>query len=126
LMKKSSNDLFQLIPSLTKDEKRYFKLFADLQKGEKNYLKLFKVIDGQTEYDETLVINDLQQEPFIKYLPQAKKYLQALIVKSLRVFYAESSPEAQMKTLLHEVEILYEKRLYRQCRKALSKAKEIA
>ena len=44
-------NLFLLIKSLTKAEKRYFRLFAG-QTGSLNYIKLFDVIDNQVEYDE--------------------------------------------------------------------------
>ena len=49
---KPSSELFNLIKSLTKSEKRFFKLSSSLQSGEKNYLKIFDAIDEQDEYDE--------------------------------------------------------------------------
>ncbi len=49
---KPSTELFQLIKSLSKSEKRYFKLTSSLQSGEKNYMKLFDAIEAQYEYDE--------------------------------------------------------------------------
>mgnify|MGYP000023314336 CR=1 FL=1 len=52
---KPSNELFQLIKSLTKSEKRYFKLSSSLQSGEKNYMKLFDIIEIQDEYDEPAI-----------------------------------------------------------------------
>ena len=50
---KPSNELFDLIQSLTKSEKRFFKLHSSLQSGDKNYLRLFDAIDRMKEYDET-------------------------------------------------------------------------
>ncbi len=49
-----SNQLFQLIKSLNKSEKRYFNLYASRHTiGEKNnYVILFEAIDKQIEYDE--------------------------------------------------------------------------
>lgn len=49
---KPSVELFNLIKSLTKSEKRYFKLTSTLQSGEKNYLRLFEAIENQKVYDE--------------------------------------------------------------------------
>ena len=45
-----SDDLFQLIKSLTKPEKIYFKKFSSIfiEKESSNYLKLFDEIDKQT------------------------------------------------------------------------------
>ena len=49
---KPSTELFQLIKSLSKSEKRYFKLTSSLQSGDKNYMKLFDAIELQDSYDE--------------------------------------------------------------------------
>jgi len=42
---KPSTELFDLIKSLSKSEKRFFKLSSSLQTGDKNYLKIFDAID---------------------------------------------------------------------------------
>ena len=44
--------LFALIKSLTKAEKRYFKLFASVNNTDANYILLFDAIDAQDVYDE--------------------------------------------------------------------------
>ncbi|MCF8434678.1 MAG: hypothetical protein K9G37_09415 [Crocinitomicaceae bacterium] len=49
---KPSTELYKLIKSLTKSEKRFFKLSSSLQSGDKNYLKIFDFIEGQGKYDE--------------------------------------------------------------------------
>ena len=53
-MKTVSEELFQLIKSLSKQEKRYFKLYASRHViGEKNkYVQLFDAIDKQAAYNE--------------------------------------------------------------------------
>ena len=47
-MKTPSQDLYKLIKSLTKTEKRYFSKFAEKHVigDQNNYYKLFKVIDN--------------------------------------------------------------------------------
>ena len=50
---KPSPELFNLIQSLSKSEKRFFKLSSSLQEGEKNYLKLFETIEKQQQYNES-------------------------------------------------------------------------
>ena len=72
---KSSDDLYQLIKSLTNNEKRYFKLFASLQSGKKNYLRLFEAMDKQQVYDEGKVKEPFKGEKFINHLPSEKNYL---------------------------------------------------
>ena len=51
---KAKSDLFQLIKSLTKSEKRYFKLYAKMHglHGNQNYLILFDQIDKLAQESE--------------------------------------------------------------------------
>ena len=52
-MKTPSHDLFLLISSMSKTEKRYFKKFSELHGKEDNqYLLLFDAIAKQKEFDE--------------------------------------------------------------------------
>jgi hypothetical protein len=44
-MKTKSNNLFLLIKSLSKAEKRYFRLLSNLQNGDKTYVFLFDLYD---------------------------------------------------------------------------------
>lgn len=123
---KPSTELFQLIKSLTKSEKRYFKLSSSLQSGEKNYLKLFEAIELQSEYDEDAIKEQFKAETFIKHLPSEKNHLYNLILKSLRGFYADNSAAAVLQEHLRNIELLYNKALYKECSKYITKAKTIA
>ncbi|PHR47628.1 MAG: hypothetical protein COA32_06645 [Fluviicola sp.] len=123
---KPSNELFVLIRSLTKSEKRFFKLSSAIQTGEKNYLKIFDFIDGLEEYDEEALKEEFKRETFVKHLPSEKNHLYKLILKSLRSFYSEQSSASILKEELKNVEILYNKALYKECRKFLKRAKKIA
>ena len=53
-MKTPSKNLFNLIKTLTKSEKRYFKIEASKHGGDKknHYVKLFDAIEAMNEYDE--------------------------------------------------------------------------
>lgn len=88
---KPSNELFNLIKSLTKSEKRFFKLSSSIQSGEKNYFKLFDYIDDQSEYDEAKLKEHFKTERFIKHLPSEKNHLYKLILKSLRQFHGDQN-----------------------------------
>src|SRR5690606_38553536 len=103
---KPSNELFKLIKSLTKSEKRFFKLSSSLQSGDKNYLKLFDYIEKQEVYDEEEVKKYFKEERFIQHLPSEKNHLYKLILKSLRSFYSEQSVSSILKQELKNIEIL--------------------
>lgn len=123
---KPSNELFDLISSLSKSEKRFFKLNSSLQSGEKNYLKLFDYIEKHSTYDEAALKKHFQYEKFIKHLPSEKNHLYKLILKSLRAYYADHSIKSQLKQEIKNVEILYQKALYKECNKFLKRAKKVA
>ena len=123
---KPSTELFKLIKSLTKSEKRFFKLSSSLQAGDKNYLKIFDYIEKQSSYDEEELKEFFAKETFIKHLPSEKNHLYKLVLKSLRSFYSEQSVMSLLKQEMKNIEILYNKALYRECEKFVSRAKEIA
>lgn len=123
---KPSNELYKLIKSLTKSEKRFFKLSSALQSGEKNYLKIFDFIEKQSEYNEDELKDFFSEETFVKHLPSEKNHLYRLILKSLRVYYSEQSASSILKQELKNVEILYNKALYKECEKFVQRAKNLA
>lgn len=123
---KPSNELYKLIKSLTKSEKRFFKLSSALQSGEKNYLKIFDFIEKQGAYREEDLKEFFQNETFVKHLPSEKNHLYRLILKSLRVYYSEQSASSILKQELKNVEILYNKALYKECEKFVQRAKSLA
>jgi len=123
---KPSNELFHLIKSLTKSEKRFFKLSSSIQAGDKNYFKLFDYIDSQSVYDEKKLKTHFQKERFVKHLPSEKNHLYKLILKSLRQFYGEQSASSILKQEIKNIEILYNKALHKEATKFLNRAKKIA
>lgn len=123
---KPSNELFDLIKSLTKSEKRFFKLSSSIQSGEKNYFKLFDYIDSQSTYDEKKLKEHFEKERFIKHLPSEKNHLYKLILKSLRQFYGEQSASSILKQEIKNIELLYNKALHKEATKFLKRAKKLA
>jgi tetratricopeptide (TPR) repeat protein len=123
---KPSNELFDLIKSLTKSEKRFFKLQSALQSGDKNYVRLFDLIDKMSEYDEENVKKTFKGEKFIKHLPSEKNHLYKLILKALRSYYGETSVSSMLKQEIKNIEILYNKALFEECSKFLERAKKLA
>ena len=124
-MAKKGN-LFALIKSLSKAEKRYFRLFVNSQGSGKNYLLLFDAIEQQEEYDEKALKEQFKGQAFIRQLHVTKIYLNKLILKSLRNFYSAHSRESELKDLLRDIEILFQKELYDQCFYVIQKAEKLS
>ena len=124
-MKTVSNDLFDLIQSLTKQEKRYFKLYASRHViGEQNkYVLLFDAIGKQKSYDEPKIKIKFKGQTFIKQLHVTKNYLYNLILRSLRDYTSSESDKAY--ELLRNAKILYKKGLRTQSEKVLARAKKL-
>lgn len=126
-MKTVSNDLFELIKSLSRQEKRYFKLYAARHViGEQNnYVLLFDAIDRQEAYDEGRIREQFSDKAFTRQLHVLKNYLYKLIMDSLRNFH-DAGSEDQFFTLLRNAQLLFDRGLYRQSEKVFSKAKRMA
>lgn len=117
-----SNDLFDLIHAMTKSEKRYFKLFSSGQSGDKEYINLFNSISKQEVYDEEILKKQLKISSF----PTVKTYLYNLILRSLRSQQLNQNISLQLKDMLKDIEILYQKGLYDQCSRLITKARKVA
>lgn len=126
---KASDNLFNLIKSLTKSEKRYFKIIASKKNEDgkgNNYLQLFNAIDKQEEYDEEKIIRQFAKTTFIKHLPSEKNYLYFNILKALVLFHEGNLGFIELDEIRNCATILYNKGLYDQCNKMLTKARKFA
>lgn len=124
-MKTPSNDIFNLIQSMTKAEKRYFSQTATLHKvGEQNnYYKLFKVIDNQSIYEESIVKLAMQRQGVTQHFTALKFQLIERILESLHQFYQKSSITETIKRELHFCQILMDKNHLEMANKRLLKIK---
>lgn len=123
---KPTTELYDLIKSLSKSEKRFFKLSSSLQAGEKNYIRLFDAIEEQEEYDEERIKQKFKGETFILHFPSEKNHLYKQILKALRNFHAENSINNILRIEIKNIEILYKKALYKECAKFVARAKKMA
>lgn len=125
---KGSDQLYKLIRSLTKPEKRHFKIFASRHTlGEQNvYVKLFDEMERMKEYNEAELLKKYRKEAFVNNFSITKNRLYEQVLRSLDVFHHNSSVDAQLRKELHCAEILYKKTLYDQCAKLLNSAKKLA
>ncbi|MEO1435512.1 MAG: hypothetical protein AAFV80_08245 [Bacteroidota bacterium] len=119
-----SSDLYDLIQTLTKAEKRYFRLLASMNRrnGEHNCLKLFDEIEKMKTYDEQKLRRLFPK----KQLASTKYLLYDLLMKSLRQQHENKAIQANFDHYLQEVQILFQKGLYKQAERWLKKAKKLA
>ena len=118
-----SSDLFDLIHTMSKAEKRHFKMYvARNSKTGSNYLRLFDAIDKQKIYNE----EKLEGAKYGKRLASTKSFLYELILKSLRQSHTDKLVDTRLADMLTQAEVLFHKSLYRQSKKILIKARKIA
>lgn len=124
----ANNDLFELIKSLSKSEKRYFRMSASLNSRSRvnRYVHLFRMIDEQELYDEDAVRAAFTAQFGSEHFAEAKYYLYNAILRSLHTYAADRSVSARLSIALHQAEILYERKLYRQCIKQLERIRQQA
>jgi len=122
--KQKTDDLIQLIRSLTRAEKRHFRLFVrrNQSSDEILFLQLFDVMDRHKEYDEALILRKL---PAIKksQLSNLKAHLYKQLLTSLRLLNKNYNEDIQIRETIDYARVLYNKGLYRQSLDILDKAK---
>lgn len=125
-MKSPSKDLFFLIKSLTKSEKRYFKQYAHrhIIGEENNYVDLFEQITIQDSYNEQQLKIALKGTSYVAYLAVAKRYLYQQILESLHNYHQVHAIEEKIKKHIHFTKILWQKKLIKAALKELKKAKK--
>jgi hypothetical protein len=124
---RSPDELFQLIRTLEKAEKRNFKLFMSRSAatdGSKT-LQLFDALDGMDAYDEALLLRR-NRGISKQQLSNLKSSLQRQLLTSLRVLRDEDNIDIRLHEQLDHARILYNKGLHQQSLKALARAKELA
>ena len=124
----NGSELYDLIRTLTKGEKRYFKLYARARSAHKkdiNYVSLFDVIERQNEYSEEKIKRLGLVRP--EHLPMLKNYLYKLILESLRALKNKSGDiDSRIAALLENARIMRDKGLENEQVRYLAKAKQLA
>ena len=120
------DNLFVLVKSLTKSEKRQFTLYVGRMDSNEDskFLNLFQLLDKINRYDEKLILSrgivSKQQ------LSNLKAHLYKQILISLRMNPMHKNIRIQIREQLDFATILYQKGLYKQSLKVLEKAKLFA
>ncbi len=119
-------NLFVLIKSLSKSEKRQFKLYVGRMgsNSDSKFLNLFNLLDKMDHYDEQIILD--QRIVTKQQLSNLKAHLYKQILISLRLNPAHKNIRVQLREQLDFATILYQKGLYKQSLKILEKAKGLA
>ena len=122
-----SRNLYDLVKTLNKNEKRYFKMMAasSSQNEDKKMLQLFEYINKSEQFDEE---NIVRKVPALKaeQLSNLKAYLYYKILQAVRQYNGAKLLDIQIRELIDFAQILFERRLYAQGINCLKKAKKMA
>lgn len=123
-----SDNLFLLIKSLTKSEKREFKLLAQRYKNSTTRLaiKLYEIIDKLPEFDEIKIIEKLNISNAATLYPPMKVYLHHLIMRILRNGISETSTHMIIIQLIQDIYIYEERGMNSLLAKTIKKAISLA
>lgn len=126
MTKEQKDNLFQLVKSLTKSEKRQFKLYVgrlDVNADSK-FLNLFNYLDKAKIYDEVAILKSGIAKK--QQLANVKAHLYKQILISLKLNPSHQNVRSQIRDQIDFASILYHKGLYKQSLRISEKAKELA
>lgn len=121
-----TDDVFALVKSLSKAEKRSLRLFVERIQGSESlaYMKLFDILDKQKSLDEEAIKTKLKLSSG-KY-SNLKRHLYEQILISLRHLSKTKKPNIKIREAIDFAYVLYGKGLHLQSLKILTKAKKLA
>ncbi|MDN3666635.1 hypothetical protein ACFFU1_09670 [Algibacter miyuki] len=126
MTKEQKDNLFVLVKSLSKSEKRQFKLYVGRLgvNEDSKFLMLFNILEKLSVYDEATIL----KKGIVKkqQLSNLKAHLYKQILISLRLNPSHKDIRLQIREQLDFATILYHKGLYKQSLKILEKAKSLA
>ncbi|MCA6364455.1 MAG: hypothetical protein IM638_15565 [Bacteroidetes bacterium] len=121
-----TDQLFALIQSMTKSEKRHFKLFVQRSGSRTDllFVKVFDALEQQKTYDEERLLKKVRGLRRAQ-LSNVKKHLYNQLLSSLRLL-AQDDAEMKIRAQLDYARILYHKGLFLQSLRMLEKSREEA
>jgi hypothetical protein len=127
MLNAQKDQLFLLINSLSKAEKRNFRLYATRIQSDKEtkFIQLFDVLDKLDDFDEQAILKRL---PKVKkhHLPNLKRHLYKQILTSLRLIHIQKNIDIQIREQIDFARILYGKGMYMQSLRILDRTKQVA
>ncbi len=106
-----SENLFELIRSLTTSERRYLRLQFDGLTPTPLYIRLYELVLEQTQYDESKIKAALAQYPEFSKLTPLKNYLFHQLMRHLRHFNTPRDVRRQCLNALDGADLLLQRHL---------------
>lgn len=125
-MKTPSDDLFNIIKSLTREEKILFKVFCKQKSENANYLLMFDSIDALKDYSEAKLLIIWFKKGGSINIKDAKKYLKEVIFMFLEYHHFDYSIGVELQRYLQRIELLFDKGLIFLAKKQVIKAEQMA
>jgi hypothetical protein len=124
---KSSPELFQLVKSLSKNEKRYVTLYlaSGLMGSYSSSIALFKAIARQKVHDDEALKKMLSPSVTKRFAAEKNKLFE-LILESMRLFYNNSTTDRELISARYNAIFLLQRRLYSSAWKQLTKMDKLA
>jgi len=122
--KPSSENLYLLIKSLTKEEKRNFKLYINryAESDSGLYVKVFDAIEKADNNNESAIIRQLN----IRHFNKLKSRLYIEILDCLAFYNRNETVQFTIRTLITQSDILRKKTLLKQADELLRRAEKLA
>lgn len=119
------DELFQLIRSLSKSEKKFFTQYVNIyEKGASPiYLQLFDFLNNEPAYKEERVFKKFHDATFKKNFPVTRHYLKNLIIKTLRHSELTVREDRDLTVYILDVKRLMAKGLFLMAKKMIEKLK---
>ncbi|MCW5906750.1 MAG: hypothetical protein KIS94_02740 [Chitinophagales bacterium] len=119
------DELFLLIKSLTKNEKKFFTQYVNLyeKNGSPVYLRLFNFLNDEAEYDEEKIFKKFRDKNFRKNYAVTRHYLKNLIIKTLRHSELTVREESDLTVYVLDIKRLMAKGLFGMAKKMIEKLK---
>lgn len=121
------DDVFELVKSLTKNEKRFFKIFSKRHgdKDDLKYLQLFDIYDSFVVFDKEKIDEEILKKELTN-IRNIKHQLNLQVLKCLNSYHYSKSFEIEISNHLQNSQILFEKGLFNQAYKSVNQAKILA
>ncbi len=123
---KTPKDLYDLIHSLTPNEKSYFKKTSAVENSKsKSYVLLFDIINEMEAYDEKILVQKSKKKNIGENLAKLKEYLYDILLDKLIQYKQSTNDTILLYSKLQKAQILTDKSLFVQANK-ITYLKEIS
>ena len=122
------DNLYELIHSLTKSEKRHFKInvTGTGKSGQQKYIQLFDLLAGMESFDPEKIQKAMEWKDFSANYSMGKRYLYEKLLDGLSTYKKDPSAKGQIPVELQRIRVLVHKRLFGQARRKIARAKRLA